>query len=164
MTPGPPALTPDTTPETLPVLGTTWYDHRGTYWFRRVVYSLLMAITVVIETAILVGIWGGIASTPGRFVFALLEGCLTLWTGAAVFRSMRAMGRSGLHPRKPVSPTASERPGTTGSLLGVLARVNSLLGTTLLVIGSVLTYGCVLTIFLRSFLPQLDVERRARSR
>jgi len=120
-----------------------------------------MAVAVACETGILAGVWQAIDSTAGHWIFAVIEGVFSLATGTVLFNSLR---KSGASKAKQVPPQTARRAGTSGALLGVLARAGSIVGSIFLVLGSLLTYGLVVALFVRSLLPRLDSERAAQNK
>lgn len=157
------AISAGVVPVRLPIIGTTWYERKTSYWLRRVWYTILMAITVAIETVILAAIWADLKSTTGRIIFAVVEASYTLAISAIVFRKLRKSYAAEGIPRQPLATSRARGAEKTGGLIGVLTRAGSASGAVFIVVGSLLTYGLVLTIFLRSFLPRLDGESQARA-
>jgi hypothetical protein len=148
-------------PDKLPVIGTSWQTRGLDYWSRRACYTFLMAITVAVETAVLYGIWQSISFTTGRVIFVLIEGGLSLITGGVIFVGMRRMGTPKDRSQKRPSSAVARRAGTVGAAIGIMSGIGSILGALFIVLGSLLTYGLVLTLLVRSLLPRLDVERQA---
>lgn len=148
-------------PDKLPIIGTSWHTRGAGYWLRRVCYTLLMAIAVAVETVVLYGIWQSISFTAGRIIFVVVEGGLSLVTGGVIFVGMRRMGTPKDKLLKRPSTATAKRAGAAGAAIGVLAGIGSIIGALFIVLGSLLTYGLVLTLLVRSLLPQLDVERQA---
>jgi hypothetical protein len=155
------ALPMDVDPVNLPVVGRSWYARGANYWLRRIVYTILMGFTLALETALLFGIWVGLGSTGGRIAFVIFESGLTIFTGGYIFKGLSKAGSAQTRSSKVLSKKNAQRAGRSGAVIGTLARLGTFAGALFIAIGCVLTYGLVLVLFLRSFLPRLDVERRA---
>jgi uncharacterized membrane protein YhaH (DUF805 family) len=165
----PPRLPPrrslprDVVVPSLPGLGFTWYDRRGSYWARRAGLSLMWAIVTTLITLLTVGFLAAIRdSSPAGFGVLLgIEVAYSL--GVLAFFAIQTARRWN-------------DPGAPGQLLGRsaagkqhagrksgAARVWSGLGQLLLAF-SFPTIGLYLAMLLTSLLPETLAERHARRR
>jgi hypothetical protein len=143
-------------------LGTTWYERGARYWVRRVFYVLFMAFVLACESAALGGLF--YAAYSDRIAFWVLTVIEAVWTVVVwVYFSAKLRQQRQTTSVSAPDPTASRRARTVGPVLGILARTGSVLAGAFLAIGALLTYGVILLIFARAFLPQLDAERLARA-
>jgi hypothetical protein len=153
--------------KSLPLVGTTWYDRGIRYWLRRAGWTALMAIGVAVATAILSGVLQAArdSSQTAFWVVVAVEVVFSVISGAYIVIGSRRLGtpKAKKYLERSQARTASARKTTgLGAGLGLLARSGSVLGQAFLVIGVMLFYGSYVTLFLRSLLPRLDIERQAR--
>jgi hypothetical protein len=148
----------------VPGLGTSWYERGVGYWVRRVFVVIAMAFGLACETAILYGLFS--AAYRNRIAFWILVAVeITCTVGLWIYLAIRLrrrrnrteIGSTSLNPKE------ARRAGSGGATVGILARSGSVVAGLFLVVGTLLTYGLILFIFVRAFLPQLDTEREARA-
>jgi hypothetical protein len=153
-------LPPGVTITRLPVLGTSWYERRLSYWCRRAVIVGLLLIAVVVYVLIIAGIVRA-AGPPGSAGFAALlaaEAAFTIVTGVLVFRHLWRLGITGRAVRR--RGTA----GSAGASAGLVAFWTGGAGAALLAAGALLTAGFVLAALVIWLAPVPPTERYARRR
>lgn len=145
--------------QSLPMLGTTWYERGRAYWMRRAGLTILSAGILTAFTFI-AGTFVHDAGPPGspRFVgFLTAEVVISLTTCAWIFY------RSWKHPRISYARDhkRSSAAAGVGVGLGVLGIASPIAGAIVMLLGF-LSYGLFLATFLLSFAPELPPERLAR--
>lgn len=145
--------------QSLPGLGTTWYERGRAYWIRRAGLTVLSAGFLTVWTFI-AGTFvhdAGPAGSP-RFIGVLTaEIVISLVTGGWIFY------QTWKHPRIPPArdKERSKAARGVGAGLGVLGIVSPIAGAIVMLLGF-LSYGLFLTAFVLSFAPVLPPERVAR--
>jgi uncharacterized membrane protein len=153
------------TVERLPVLGTSWYERGLDYWVRRFWLFLLFALVVTLTSLLVGGFLAGInGSSHAGFVGALIVEIV--WSlFIIVFGLIRTAQRwNQPEPRPLLSRKQQRQAGTTGSVIGTLARAGLVLGQFVLVIGSVLFFGLYVMLLIYALLPEYPPEHKARLR
>lgn len=150
--------------ESVPWLGTTWYERGLAYWARRSALTGFAAAILALFTAILVLFLQGVYRSSGRhaWFYGLLwfEIVLSLATGGYLLYRMI---------KHPATTTAASLAATRRRIggaggLGILARSGFVLAQLLIVLIAALSYGLWTAALVRSLSPVLPVERQARQR
>jgi phosphoglycerol transferase MdoB-like AlkP superfamily enzyme len=152
------------TVESLPWVGTTWYERGPAYWARRLALTLFALGLLALFTTIVALFLGGVYDSSGRhawfygllafeIVFSVLTG------GYFLYRMIR-------HPAFTTAAglAAARRRPRGASGLGILARSGFVLGQLAIVLIAALTYGLWAAALVRSLSPSLPAEREARRR
>ena len=155
------ALPRGITVERVPLLGTTWYERGFRYWLRRVLMVVVSALILALVAALLWGFFGAIrrTSVTGFWVALVIEVAYSL--AVIVFLVVRTKRRwNDLQPvrPKPVGRAA----GSTGAVLGTLARSGLFVGQVVLVLGTLLFVGLYVALLLAMLMPETIWERPAR--
>lgn len=151
-------LPPGVTITRLPVLGTSWYERRFSYWCRRAGAVALLAIAVVIYVLIITGIIMAVGQpgSPGFLAVATAEIVFTIATGIWSFRHLWRLGVTGRALRR------NRAAGSAGASAGLMAFWAGGVGVALLLAGALLTAGFVLATLVMWLSPVLPTERYAR--
>jgi hypothetical protein len=148
--------------ESLPWFGTSWYARGPSYWFRRVVMTLLCLGVVGLYAGIIGGVLlSGLNSQDGRVVSTVLLVLVVVVgfaTGIWIWRRSPG-GQSAQPSRRTIWGVAG-----TGAAAGTLVRAGWLLGGVLIFFGAILTSGLVVVLLIKSFTPVLEPEQQARER
>ena len=143
-------LPPDVAIPRLPVVGTTWYERGPSYWVRRAGATLFTAVMLAAWTAMVSAFVraSGPAWSPAFTGVLIAEIVFSLGTGAWLFHRM--------------GQPESQRWMPSVRAVGIAARAGSIVLIVLWGIAVLLSYGLVLALFLRSFTPVPQPERKAR--
>jgi hypothetical protein len=155
------ALPRGITIDRVPMLGTTWYERGGRYWLRRVLMVVVSVLVLALVVALLRGFFGAIRQTSvtGFWVALGIEVAYSL--AVIVFLVVRAKRR--WHDLQPLRPRPVGRAaGSTGAVLGTLARSGLVIGQLVLVVGTMLFVGLYVALFLAMLTPETIWERPAR--
>jgi hypothetical protein len=152
------------TVESVPWLGTTWYERGRAYWARRLALTVFALAILALYTTIVALFLAGVYDSSGRhawfygllafeIVFSVLTG------GYFLYRMIR-------HPAFTTAAglAAARRRPSGASGLGILARSGFVLGQLLIVLIAALTYGLWAAALVRSLSPSLPAEGEARRR
>jgi len=142
----------------LPVLGTSWYERRFSYWCRRTWVVALLVIAVVVYALLIAGVVlaAGPPGSPGFLAVATAEIVFTIVTSVWSFRHLWRLGVSGRALRR------NRAAGSAGASAGLAAFWAGGAGVALLLLGAMLTAGFVLAAFVMWLAPVPPAERYAR--
>jgi hypothetical protein len=147
--------------ESLPVIGTTWYERGPAYWVRRAGLALFFLALLALDVAIVASILApmlqrGNQRAPGLFLLVVV---VVVGTAMGVWvwrrdpygdrRSAQRAGRAG---------------GAVGTASGSLGISGIGFGAILVPIAVAITIGPMLVYFIKSLTPVPVLERRARER
>ncbi|HET7012426.1 MAG TPA: hypothetical protein VFI65_00845 [Streptosporangiaceae bacterium] len=151
--------------ESLPVLGTTWYERGASYWVARLLMFIMMAIAVAVGSAFVAGFLSGIkdSSQTGFVVVLVIE---IVWSLVIITYLMTRTFRRWNSLEPPPKPLSRRlrRVVAAGGTLGGLAQAGFALGQFVLVYGSFLFFGLYVTLLLYALLPVYPAEHKARLR
>jgi hypothetical protein len=147
--------------ESLPVIGTTWYQRGLAYWSRRVALSVfflaLLALDVAIVASILVPmLQSDSQKPPGLFLLMVV---LVVGTAMGIW-----VWRRDPDADRGSATRAGGAAAAGGAASGTLARAGSGLGAVLIPMAAVITVGPMVVYFIKSLTPVPPPERRARGR
>lgn len=146
--------------ESLPLLGTTWYERGFRYWTRRFGVGVLLAACVVVYPVMIEAASEDI-SPQGTALYdglAAAEVVFTIATGVWLFRRLWRNSLEG----KGATRRDTRRAGRAGGALGPLAFSMGGVLAGLLVFASLLTAGLFLAIFVSWIVPVPPAEQYAR--
>lgn len=150
--------------ESVPGLGTTWYDRGARYWLRRALVFLAFALVVTLMSLLVGGFLIGIKeSSPTGFTGALIAEIL--WSlSTAAFLLVRTAQRWNVPEKaRPLTP-GQRRAASAGGALGVLANAGWVVGQIILVLAALAGFGLYLTLLIYALLPEYPPEHKARIR
>lgn len=153
-------LPPYVTIESLPLVGTSWYERGFIYWVRRLGIGVIFAMVAFAYPAMILGALDAI-SPPGT---GLHNGLLTgeiVFTIVSAVLLLRRMWRNMLNG-KGATRRGTATAGRTGGAIGSLAFTSGGMIAGLLVFCSLLTAGLVLASFVVWLVPVPPMERYAR--
>ncbi len=156
---GSPALEPEI--ESLPFVGRTWYTRGPSYWFRRALMSLFFLVLTALWVWFLWAVVRGVDSQQGRtsstvlLVIVIIAGFVT----GAFFWGTLPRGQSKQPSRRETWGASG-----TGAAAGTLARAGGMWAGFFLLFGTILTWGPLAVMSVRSFTPVLHGELEARDR
>jgi hypothetical protein len=156
---GSPALEPEI--ESLPFVGRTWYTRGPSYWFRRALMSLFFLVLTALWVWFLWAVVQAVDSQSGRtsstvlLVIVIVAGFATGW----FFLGTLPRGQSRQPSRREAVGTAG-----IGAAAGTLARAGGMWAGVFLLFGTILTWGPLAVMSIRTFTPVLYGEVEARDR
>jgi hypothetical protein len=153
-------LPPGVVIQRIPVLRTSWYERRFSYWARRTGIVLLLIAGVAIYIAIISGPVNaaGPAGSPGFLAALTGEIVFSLVTGVLMFRHLWRLGISGRS-----AGARPSRSGRVGAGLGMLASsAGGAVGAFLIVVGALISGGVVLAAIAIWLVPVPPAEQYAR--
>jgi hypothetical protein len=152
------------TVNSVPWLGTTWYERGLAYWSRRLALTIFALGILALYTTIVALFLSGVYDSSGRH--AWFYGLLAFEIVFSVISGGYFLYRMIRHPAitTVASLAAARRRPTGASGLGILARSGVVVAQLLIVLIAALTYGLWAAALVRSLSPSFPVERQARQR
>jgi hypothetical protein len=158
------ALPRGVTVQSVPWLGTTWYERGGAYWARRLGLTVFVLAILALYTTIVVLFLAGVYGSSGRhaWFYGLLgfEIVFSVLTGG--YFLYRMISRPAFTTAAGLAAARRRPAGAAG--LGILARSGFVLGQLAIVLIAALTYGLWAAALARSLSPSLPAEAEARRR
>ena len=147
--------------ESLPIVGTTWYQRGAAYWVRRVGLSMFFLAFLALDLAIVASIVVPMLQKDSQRAAGLFLVVVVVVLGTAM--GVWVWRRDPDRDRRSANRAGSAG-GAAGAASGSLATAGIGIGGILIPVAVVITIGPMLVYFIKSLTPVPQLERRARER